>query len=256
MKEKVTIVKAGGRVLDSAEELNKLMTGFSKIDGKKVLVHGGGVFITELCAKLDIDTQMVDGRRITSAENMDVVLMACAGKLNKELVSGLNKLGMSAVGLCGGDLSIINSVKRPPQPIDFGMVGDVTGVDIKWLEIFLNNGAVPVLSSISQSNEFELLNTNADTIAAETASALAKVYDVTLYFYFDRPGVLSNSDNLSSVIDNLTVAQIEKMKQEKTIHTGMLPKLKNGIYALENGVVNVVLGDRLEGLKGTKLHLK
>ncbi len=255
MKEKVTVVKAGGRVLDSETELQKLMQGVAAIPGKKILVHGGGIFITELCEKLGIETRMVDGRRITSQENMEVVLMACAGKLNKGLVAGLNKMGMQAVGLCGGDLNLIESVKRPVHPINFGMVGDVTKVNIKWLSFFMEQEVVPVISSISQSDQFELLNTNADTIAASVASALADKYDVTAYFYFDKPGVLRDANDDTSLISCLNVAEIEEMKAAKAIHAGMLPKLKNGLDCLRQGVSCVVLGDNLQERAGTELTL-
>lgn len=256
--EKLTIVKAGGRVLDGPTELNKLLSGFAAIPGKKLLVHGGGVFIDQLCERLNIATQMVDGRRITSPENMDVVLMAVGGKLNKELVSGLQSRGITAVGLCGGDFNTIQSVKRNPEPIDFGMVGDIVNVETKWLELLINNGAVPVISSISHSNNFELLNTNADTIAARVAAALAKVYDVDLYFYFDRKGVLLNADDHNSTIDTLPFAEFEKLKADKVINKGMLPKLTNGFYALNNGVKSVTTGNNLSNqdeFSGTKLTL-
>jgi len=251
--EKITIVKAGGRVLDSEEELNKLLNDFASIQGKKILVHGGGVFITELCEKLDIETQMVNGRRITSKENMDVVLMACAGKLNKGLVAGLNKLGMQAVGLCGGDLNIIEARKRNPNPIDFGMVGDIEKVNTEWLQLFVDKGVVPVISSISQSNNFELLNTNADTIASSLAAALSKYYNVKLFFYFDKKGVLENADNNESVISRLGLDTFLTMKRNNTIHTGMLPKLDNGFLALKAGVIGVKLGNKM-GV-GTELYI-
>jgi acetylglutamate kinase len=257
-KEKLTIVKAGGKVLDGPVELNKLLDGFAAIEGKKLLVHGGGIFIDQLCEKLNIPTQMVEGRRITSPENMDVVLMACGGKLNKELVTGLNSRQMSAVGLCGGDFNIIQSVKRSPVPVDFGQVGDVVKVETQWLQMLINNGAVPVISSISQSNNFELLNTNADTIAAHVASALSAHYHVELYFYFDRPGVLLNANDNNSALETLSFEYFEKLKADKVINKGMLPKLTNGFMALQKGVSSVVTGNNLiekTGFAGTKLIL-
>ncbi len=251
--KKLTIVKAGGRVLDTDDELNKLLNSFASVQGKKLLVHGGGVFINQLCHKLNIETQMVNGRRITSKANMDVVLMACAGKLNKELVAGLNKLGFDAVGLCGGDLNIIKAHKRPPHPIDFGMVGDIDIVDTKWLKFFIDNEAVPVISSISQSNNYELLNTNADTIAAHIAAAMAQHYIVELVFYFDKPGVLTDANNNNSVLPVLNYKTFEDMKANQSIHTGMLPKLQNGYFALNKGVKSVKLGNKISS--GTILEL-
>lgn len=252
-KEKVTLVKAGGKVLDSEQELSKLLSTMKAIEGKKVLVHGGGVFITDLCEKLNIKTEMVDGRRITSKENMDVVLMACAGKLNKELVAGLNKLDMMSVGLCGGDLNIIDSIKRNPEPINFGQVGDVVAVNTEWLNIFLDKGVVPVVSSISQSDEFELLNTNADTIASNVAVALSNKYEVELFFYFDKVGVLKDAEDESTLIPELTKAEVNQLKEQNIIHKGMLPKLQNGFFALDNGVAKVKLGKALG--QGTQLFL-
>jgi len=243
--EKLTLVKAGGRTLDSEQELNRLMTGFAAIGGKKILVHGGGVFIDELCDKLNIPTQMVDGRRITSPGNMDVVLMAVAGKLNKQLVAGLNQLGMQAVGLCGADLNLITSHKRNPLPIDFGMVGDIDIVNTHWLKLLVDHGAVPVISSVTQSDVFELLNTNADTIAAHIAKALSSEYELQLYFYFDKPGVLRDSTDDKSVLETLSLTEFERLKSEKAVHKGMLPKLQNGFYALNQGVKTVCLGNKL-----------
>lgn len=251
LKEKLTLIKAGGKILDSEIELDKLLHLVATIPGKKILVHGGGVFIDDLCEKLKIPTQMVNGRRITSPENMDVVLMACGGKLNKQLVSGLNKLGAMAVGLCGGDLNIIVSRKRNPEPIDFGMVGDIEKVDTHWLKLFLNNGVVPVISSITQSDAFELLNTNADTIAAHVALALSVDFEVELFFYFDKIGVLQDSSDSKSLIPELNKQAFEAMLASKAIHTGMLPKLQNGFFALKNGVKQVKLGNSNE--KGTFL---
>jgi len=252
-KDKLTIVKAGGRVLDTEQELNKLLKEFDSISGKKMLVHGGGVFINEMCEKLGVSTEMVNGRRITSKEAMEVVLMTLAGKLNKELVTGLNKLGMTAVGLCGGDLNIIQSRKRNPHPIDYGMVGDIEKVNTEWLQIFIDKGVVPVVSSISQSSSFELLNTNADTIASSLAAALAKYYSVELFFYFDKKGVLEDADNNDSLIPALGLDAFLTMKQAKTIHTGMLPKLDNGFLALKEGVAEVKLGNSMS--EGTKLFI-
>jgi acetylglutamate kinase len=245
-KEKLTLIKAGGKILDSATELDKLLHLVATIPGKKILVHGGGIFIDDLCEKLKIPTQMVNGRRITSTENMDVVLMACAGKLNKKLVSGLNKRSTIAVGLCGGDLNLIESRKRNPEPIDYGMVGDIEKVNTHWLKLFLTNGVVPVISSITQSDAFELLNTNADTIAAHVAVALSIDFEVELFLYFDKNGVLKDSADPASVIPELNTSAYETMMASKAIHTGMLPKLNNGFFALKNGVKQVKLGNSIE----------
>jgi acetylglutamate kinase len=254
MKEKLTIIKAGGRVLDAEADLQQLLNKVASINGKKLLVHGGGVFIEQLCQKLEIPTQMLNGRRITSLETMDVVLMVCAGKLNKQLVSGLNKLGNTAVGLCGGDFNLMISQKRSPVPVDYGMVGDITRINTEWLQWLLQKEVIPVVSSITQSSDFELLNTNADTVASHLAIAMQATYDVELYFYFDKPGVLTDANNPESGIANLSDKMVEQMIQQKTIHSGMLPKLENGFLALKQGVSRVVLGNGMG--TGTCLFLE
>lgn len=249
--EKLTLVKAGGKVLDSEQELSHLLDLMAGISGKKILVHGGGIFIDELCSKLQIPTQMVNGRRITSPETMEVVVMACAGKLNKGLVAGLNQRGLTALGLCGADLNLISSVKRNPVPVDFGMVGDITQVNVSALQSLLDLGLVPVISSITQSSDYELLNTNADTIAAYMSVALSAAFDVELFFYFDKAGVLLDAADEESVIPRLSKSEYEQMLATKAIHSGMLPKLQNGFYALQKGVQSVKLGNRID--KGTFL---
>jgi acetylglutamate kinase len=254
MREKLTIIKAGGKVLDSESDLQQLLNMVASVKGHKLLVHGGGVFIDQLCQKLQIPTQTLNGRRITSVETMDVVLMVCAGKLNKQLVSGLNKLGQTALGLCGGDLNLISSQKRSPEPIDFGMVGDISSINVTWLHWFFQKGVIPVVSSISQSSDFELLNTNADTVASHLSIALQKDFDVELYFYFDKPGVLTDANNLKSGLPELSNVLMKQMLQHKSIHSGMLPKLENGFFALQQGVSRVVLGNGCG--TGTRLFLE
>lgn len=254
MKEKLTIIKAGGKVLDTEADLQQLLNKVTSVNGKKLLVHGGGIFIEQLCQKLLIPTQTLHGRRITSPETMDVVLMVCAGKLNKQLVSGLNKLGNTAVGLCGGDFNLMISQKRSPEPVDYGMVGDITFINTKWLHWLLQKEVIPVVSSITQSTDFELLNTNADTVASHLALAMQATYDVELYFYFDKPGVLTDADNQESRIAQLSDKMMGQMIQQRTIHSGMLPKLENGFFALKQGVSRVVLGNGFGA--GTHLFLE
>ncbi|MGE4289648.1 MAG: acetylglutamate kinase [Salinivirgaceae bacterium] len=254
MREKLTIIKAGGKVLDTESDLQQLLNRVASVKGKKLLVHGGGIFIEQLCQKLQIPTQMLNGRRITSPETMDVALMVCAGKLNKQLVSGLNKLGNAAVGLCGGDFNLMISQKRSPVPVDYGMVGDITRINTEWLHWLLQKEVIPVVSSITQSSDFELLNTNADTVASHLAIAMQATYDVELYFYFDKPGVLANADNPDSGIAQLSDTLMKQMRQQKSIHSGMLPKLENGFYALQQGVSSVVLGNGCGS--GTRLFLE
>lgn len=254
MKDKLTIIKAGGKVLDAEADLQKLLNKVTSVKGNKLLVHGGGIFIDQLCKNLQIPTQTLNGRRITSPETMDVVLMVCAGKLNKQLVTGLNKLGQIALGLCGGDLNLMVSNKRAPEPVDYGMVGDISKINSEWLLWLLQKNVVPVVSSITQSTGFELLNTNADTVASHLAIAMQAHFDVELYFYFDKAGVLTDAENPDSALSELSHSLMAKMFQKKAIHSGMLPKLENGFFALEHGVGTVTLGNGFGS--GTRLILE
>lgn len=251
--EKLAIVKVGGKLIDSSQGQKKLVDQLKKIKGKKLVVHGGGILITQLSNKLGITTKMLNGRRITSKQNMDVVLMACAGKLNKALVAQLNQGGFQALGLTGADLNLITAKKRNPNPIDFGFVGDIEKVDGTWLKIFINQGIVPVIASVTQSYNFELLNTNADSIAGSLAVALSAFFQVSLFYMMDKPGVLSDVNTNDSVINQLSYQNYIRMKQDKTIHAGMLPKLDQAFLALGQGVSTVKIGNKIN--EGTCLSL-
>ncbi len=191
MKEKLTIIKVGGKIVEEAETLNQLLADFSAIPGYKLLVHGGGRSATRIASQLGIESQMVNGRRITDAETLKVVTMVYGGLVNKNIVAGLQAKGVNAVGLTGADMDVIRSVKRPVKEVDYGFVGDVKYVNAEVLVNLINQGVVPVMAPLTHDGEGHMLNTNADTIAGETAKALAQAFDVTLIFCFEKRGVSS-----------------------------------------------------------------
>lgn len=186
MKEKLTVIKVGGKIVEEAETLNRLLTDFSTIPGYKVLVHGGGRSATKIAAQLGIESKMVNGRRITDLETLKVVTMVYGGLVNKNIVAGLQSKGVNAVGLTGADLDVIRSVKRPVKDVDYGFVGDVKYVNSGVLANLISQGFVPVMAPLTHDGEGHMLNTNADTIAGETAKALAQVFDVTLVYCFEK----------------------------------------------------------------------
>ena len=227
MKERLTIVKVGGAVVEDEAQLSQLLNDFSAIPGKKVLVHGGGRKATKVAESLGIESKMVNGRRITDADMLSVVTMVYGGLVNKNLVARLQANGVNALGLTGADMNVIRSHKRPLKDgIDFGLTHDGQG---------------------------HILNTNADTIASETAKALASFYDVTLIFSFEKKGVLRNPDDDDSVIPTITRADFIKYKADGTISGGMLPKIENALAAIDAGVKEVVitLATALDGQSGT-----
>ncbi len=254
MKEKLTIVKVGGAVVEDETQLTQLLKDFAAIEGAKILVHGGGRRATKVAAALGIETKMVDGRRITDAEMLEVVTMVYGGLVNKHVVASLQALGVDAIGLCGADGDIIRSVKRPlKNGIDYGFVGDVKKADGEKIAHFIGKNLVPVIAPLTHDGQGNILNTNADTMASEVAKAMAELYDVTLIFSFEKKGVLSNPDDDESVIPVITRPDFEQFKADGTISGGMLPKIENALAAVEAGVSQVIitLASAIDGQHGT-----
>ncbi len=254
MKEKLTIVKVGGAVVEDELQLSQLLNDFSAIEGRKVLVHGGGRKATKMAERLGIETKMVNGRRITDAQMLEVVTMVYGGLVNKNLVARLQANGVNALGLTGADANVICSHKRPLKDgVDYGFVGDVDHVASQTLGHLIEAGITPVVAPLTHDGKGHILNTNADTMASETAKALAKDYDVTLIFSFEKKGVLSNPDDDESVIPVITHADFERYKADGTISGGMLPKIENALNAVDAGVSKVVitLATAIDGQHGT-----
>ena len=241
MKEKLTVIKVGGKIVEEEATLNQLLNDFAAIEGHKVLVHGGGRSATRLATRLGIESQMVNGRRITDAETLSVVTMVYGGLVNKNIVAGLQARGVNALGLTGADMNVIRSVKRPVKEIDYGFVGDVKQVDASLLSDLIKKGLVPVMAPLTHDGEGHLLNTNADTIAGETAKALAALFDVTLVFCFEKKGVLRNENDEDSVISSISPAEFQQYVAEGVIQGGMIPKLENAFESIRAGVSEVVI---------------
>ena len=257
MKEKLTIVKVGGAVVEDELQLSQLLKDFGAIEGRKVLVHGGGRKATKMAERLGIETKMVNGRRITDAAMLEVVTMVYGGLVNKYLVAQLQANGINALGLTGADANVILSHKRPLKDgIDYGFVGDVDYVAHQILAHLIEAGITPVMAPLTHDAEGHILNTNADTIASETAKALANIYNVTLIFSFEKKGVLSNPDDDDSVIPVITKEDFERYKADGTISGGMLPKIKNALRAVEAGVSRVIitLATAIDGKHGTVIE--
>ena len=254
MKEKLTIVKVGGAVVEDEAQLAQLLKDFCAILGRKVLIHGGGRRATQVAASLGIESKMVGGRRITDAEMLNVVTMVYGGLVNKNLVARLQANGVNALGLTGADIDVIRSHKRPLKDgIDFGFVGDVDRADGQMLSRLIEAGITPVMAPLTHDGQGHILNTNADTIASETAKALAPFYDVTLIYSFEKKGVLSNPDDDNSVIATINRTDFERYKADGTISGGMLPKIENALSAIDSGVSRVIitLATAIDGHSGT-----
>lgn len=257
MKEKLTLVKVGGAIVEDESQLAQLLRDFSAIEGRKVLVHGGGRRATQVAARLGIESQMVNGRRITDEKMLEVVTMVYGGLVNKHVVAMLQAQGISAIGLTGADGDVIRSHKRPLKDgVDYGFVGDVEKVSCSALSHLIEQGMVPVLAPLTHDGKGNMLNTNADTIASEAAKALAEIYDVTLIYSFEKKGVLSNPDDDNSVITKITREDFEQYKADGTISGGMIPKIENALAAVEAGVSRVIiaLATEIDGKHGTVIY--
>ncbi|MCQ2058305.1 MAG: acetylglutamate kinase [Bacteroidaceae bacterium] len=257
MKDSLVIVKVGGKIVEDNDTLQQLLKDFAAIPGKKILVHGGGRSATAMATRLGIESKMVDGRRITDADMLQVVTMVYGGLVNKNIVAGLQAKGLNAIGLTGADGNVIRSVKRPVKDIDWGFVGDVEAVNTDTLTTILNQDMIPVLAPLTHDGNGQLLNTNADTIAGETAKALSRIYKVTLVYCFEKPGVLLHEDDDNSVIPYISYYDFPRLVEDGTISGGMIPKLQNAFSALQAGVTSVLItkASNLDTLTGTTIAL-
>lgn len=239
--EKLTIVKVGGKICENPTSLNALLRDFAAIEGNKLLVHGGGRLATSMAERLGIETKMVDGRRITDDDMLEVVTMVYGGLVNKRIVAGLQALGVNALGMTGADMNILLSHKRPVKTVDYGWVGDVDRADGVALKSLISQGVVPVIAPLTHDCKAHILNTNADTMAGETAKALAPLFDVTLVFCFEKEGVLRDENDDNSVIPVINRNLYAELKEQGVVSGGMLPKLDNAFATLDAGVKEVII---------------
>ncbi|MBQ5511274.1 MAG: acetylglutamate kinase, partial [Prevotella sp.] len=240
--EKLTIVKVGGAVVEDESQLSQLLANFSAIPGKKLLVHGGGRRATKVASELGIESKMINGRRITDAKMLEVVTMVYGGLVNKNLVARLQAHGVNALGLTGADIDVIRSHKRPVKDgIDYGFVGDVDRANGEMLNTLIQAGITPVIAPLTHDGQGNILNTNADTMASETAKALASYFDVTLIFAFEKAGVLQDPDDDNSVIPVINRDLYNQYVEKGIISGGMMPKIENALAAIEAGVKRVII---------------
>lgn len=258
MKDRLTIIKVGGKIVEEPDSLARLLSDFSRIDGLKLLVHGGGRSATKMAADLGIETTMIEGRRVTDDDMLRVVTMVYGGLVNKTITARLQGMGIDAIGMTGADMDIIRSHKRPAGKVDYGWVGDVDRVNGEALAALIRSGIVPVIAPLTHDGQGHLLNTNADTMAGETARGLADIFDVTLVYCFEKAGVLRDENDDDSVIPAIDPGLFERLKADGVVTGGMLPKIENALKAVADGVKEVVItqASSLDDLrKGTHIRL-
>lgn len=252
----LNVIKIGGNVIDSEDQLSDFLRDFAAVPGRKVLVHGGGKIATRLAGELGIETRMIEGRRVTSKAMLDIAVMVYAGLINKRIVARMQALGVNAIGLCGADAGCITSTRRPAAPVDYGEVGDVTAVNARAIIALTDAGLTPVICAITADKEGNLLNTNADTVATATAKALSTITPTELTFCFEKKGVLMNVNDNDSVIESITPGSVATLIESGVINSGMLPKVNNALGAVtESDIVRVVIrsSQHLGDNTGTKV---
>lgn len=242
-KEKLSIIKIGGNIIENENSLHNFLQLFANLEGHKILVHGGGKRATYIASKLGIESKMVNGRRITDAETLEVITMVYGGLVNKNVVAKLQALNIDAIGLTGADINSIQSDKRPVKEIDFGFVGDVKKVAHNSIDKLIKANFTPVFCAITHDGNGQLLNTNADTITSTIGVGMSEVYDTSIYYCFELNGVLQDFNDKESVIKNINSSYYKELLAEGTISDGMIPKLDNCFDALHNGVKKVHIGN-------------
>ncbi|ARV05939.1 acetylglutamate kinase [Polaribacter sp. SA4-10] len=241
--EKLSIIKIGGNIIEDENALNDFLKLFSNLEGKKILVHGGGKRATHMASKLGIESKMVNGRRVTDAETLEVITMVYGGLVNKNMVAKLQALHIDAIGLTGADINSIKSEKRPVKEVDFGFVGDVKEVASNAIDKLIKADFTPVFCAITHDGNGQLLNTNADTIASTIAVGMSEIYETSIYYCFELNGVLRDFNDKNSVVKLINSKTYKVLLEDEIITDGMIPKLDNCFDALNNGVSRVHIGN-------------
>ncbi len=239
--DKLYIIKIGGNIIDDEQKLAAFLKDFASIEGKKILVHGGGKLATRLAGQLGIEQQMIDGRRITDAETLKIVTMVYAGYINKNIVAQLQGYHCNSTGITGADGNAILAHKRSGGEVNYGFAGDIDEVNTGFISSLLEKSDI-VFAPITHDGHGQLLNTNADTIAQELATALSAKFEVILIYGFEKAGVLMDAEDDETLIPKIDPGYYLELKNAKVIFAGMLPKLDNAFSAVEKGVKKVIIG--------------
>lgn len=241
-KNRLTVVKIGGNIIDNPLILQDFLIDFTKLEGYKLLVHGGGKLASKLAELLGVTSTFKEGRRITDEPMLDIAVMTYAGLINKNITAKLQAMQNNALGLTGADCNLILSKRREVDIVDYGFVGDIIAINTEILIAWLHLDIIPVFSAISHNGKGQLLNTNADTIACSISIALSSFFEVNLVYCFEKKGLLSDIENEDSLILELTPGKYCELKDNNIIHSGMVPKLDNCFMALNNGVGSIRIG--------------
>ncbi|MBR2941876.1 MAG: acetylglutamate kinase [Clostridia bacterium] len=238
---KTIVIKYGGNAMKNADLTHKILedvTLLKYVGINPILVHGGGPEINAMLKRVNVESSFHNGLRITDAATMEIVQMVLAGKLNKNIVSDIGRLGGKAIGLCGKDAQLIKVKKKPPlaDGVDLGFVGDIVSINTKLLDTLCKDEYIPVISSVGTDENGESYNINADTAASAIATALKAE---KLIFLTDIDGVRADPEDPASLFPILTVDHAKALIADGTISGGMIPKVTACTEAVEQGVRRV-----------------
>lgn len=260
-KNKIFVVKLSGKITEDQEQLNSLaeeMTLCQQVGIHMAVVHGGGKQLTSIAERLGITQRIVNGRRITDSDTLEVAKMVFAGQINTDILSALMRSGAETVGLSGVDGNIIHARRREIQKVinqetgqvetvDFGHVGDIVEINVRLVKLLLDNGYIPVISSLGADEQGNVYNINADTIAAEIAVHLRAE---KLILLTDVDGILKDRNDPASRISRLTVEESERLVCDRVVSSGMLPKISAIAHLIRRGVrsAHIINGSKRNAL--------
>lgn len=258
---KTFVVKFSGKVTEDRGNLASLAEELAllhQVGIRVCVIHGGGKQLSELAEKLGVDQVVIEGRRVTNDDTLDLAKMVFSGKINTEILAALRRRGVHPVGLSGIDGGVVTAVRRPPryivnrttgetETVDFGHVGDIVEVDARLLELLLENGYLPVISSLGASESGEIYNINADTIASEIAAELGAE---KLILLSDVNGIYLDANDEATKLSRLTISDAEHLINSGRATGGMVPKLQNLISLLQRGLhsAHVISGSKRNAL--------
>lgn len=248
------VVKFGGEAMEDREVLERLIddiTLMHLVGIRVVVVHGGGRHVTDLARQLGLESRFVGGRRVTDEPTLDVLKMVLSGKISVEILSLLKKKGVRAMGVSGVAAGVIEARRRPPtrvsgggdELVDFGEVGDIERIDTRLLQLLLDEGYIPVLSPLGADADGDVLNINADTVAAHLAASLNAE---KLLLLTGTPGVMTDLKDPTSLISRITADEAREAIEKGIIQGGMIPKIEESLYALGRGAGQVHILSALE----------
>ncbi|MBR6285017.1 MAG: acetylglutamate kinase [Muribaculaceae bacterium] len=242
MKEKLTIVKVSGKIIESPEALKVFIKSFTSLSGHRLVIHSGSDLASTVADRINVRIKTFDSRPIVDSGTLDVLTMVYAGLVNKQLVALLQGRKVNALGITGADLNIITSVKQPLLGgTDMGSTGEVRQVNAQALSRLIDGGVTPVIAPLTHDGKGNLLFNETDAMAAEVAKALAHRYNVTLIYCFKEKGVLLNIDDPDSVVAELKRTRYKAMREMDIIKDWFVNKLDNAFSAIDHGVSEVII---------------